>query len=799
MNAHWDRIRLALRTLRKQPVFSIVVVLSLALAIALNTTMYGVLDALVRPRTDIRRPGNLYWIRLYGGKGLVSSDESDAALREGARAIEAIAPINPLALRGTLEYGSNSQPRTIAGVGLEFFPLLDAGFAAGRPFTADDAQSPQSPIIINEQLAAALFPGQTNVLGERITMGDSTFTVIGVLTRYTKLPEFEADAFILTPAARAGPYSRIVRLRDGATRDGLQRQLDQIARRVALAHGLEPIDVAFRTKLVTDVEYHYRGFHYALIVAVIAILLVACANVANMQMARGVGRRRELALRSALGASRGRIIGHLLLEATLLATIGLGLGLVLTYWMSVSAHALIPPSVGTLIVEPQWSWRVFTSAIVAMVACLVIIGVAPAVAVSRVDPNELLKSGAGTGATRRQRRQYGYLVTVEIALALLLVSGAVALVRSTSRAADLIWGYDERPLASAALVHRTRAEDRRSVAEVMGEAVVRARRVGGVADAAVVLSRPVVGDSVTVSDSAIGVRAVAAPLGSYQLVTPSYLRTMGLTLLAGRDFTEGERDAPVAIIDEFTALSLWPTRNPVGAMIKMGAPSSDAPYVRVVGVFGYRGRFIRKRFEMAELNGQRVGRVLLLPTARDSVSGAGVNLASIVTVRAASGDAKDLPVALRRAGFSYANTYDVLNGTSRSRQTRAFVMALFVGFASMGLGLAAFGVYGVIAHSVAERRRELGVRIALGASSRDILHAVLRETIVIGLAGVAVGLLLTKYSVPMLGAFLLEDEMYNAPLFAAGALFLFIVAGSSALVPALRATRVDPTESLRSE
>lgn len=215
----------------------------------------------------------------------------------------------------------------------------------------------------------------------------------------------------------------------------------------------------------------------------------------------------------------------------------------------------------------------------------------------------------------------------------------------------------------------------------------------------------------------------------------------------------------------------------------------------MVGVFGHRGSDVQKQYH--ELNGHPIGEVLMLPNPADSLTVASRSQ-SVVYVRAASGDATRLPVALQHAGFSFAATMDDAQGLTRGRITVAFVTRLFVAFALFGLGLAAFGVYGVVAHSVAERRRELGVRIALGASAGDILHAVLRETVVFALAGIAIGLLVTKYGVPMLSTFAL-DEIYNAPLFAGAAMFLLATVALSAAIPAVRATRVDPTESLRCE
>jgi putative ABC transport system permease protein len=318
--------------------------------------------------------------------------------------------------------------------------------------------------------------------------------------------------------------------------------------------------------------------------------------------------------------------------------------------------------------------------------------------------------------------------------------------------------------------------------------------VPGVVLAAANTSRGVENNAVTVSDSGRGVREIAAPNFRYVVVSPGYLRTLGLPVVRGRDFRDGERDEAAVIIDEYTAAALWPAGNPVGALIKFGDAKSSAPFVRIVGVAGL---VTRRTGGLPSTTDMRLGTVYYLPGPRDSViAGRRNGDITFFTARAA-GNPSALSNLLRHAGARRVRALgeDLL----REKQSRAFVAELFTLFAALGLALAAFGVYGVVAHSVAERRRELGVRIALGASSRDILHAVLRESVVIALAGIALGLLATKYGVPLLQAMAFEDDLYNAPLFAAAAAFLFVAAAASALIPALRATRVDPTESLRNE
>ncbi|HEX7019895.1 MAG TPA: FtsX-like permease family protein [Gemmatimonadaceae bacterium] len=348
------------------------------------------------------------------------------------------------------------------------------------------------------------------------------------------------------------------------------------------------------------------------------------------------------------------------------------------------------------------------------------------------------------------------------------------------------------------------------MSELLASAVDRLRRVSGVDDAAVWTSRSVVRNMISVADAG-GVRQVAAPLYNYMVVSPSYVRTMGLRIVQGRDFMEAERDQPVVIVDRVMAHTLWPNANPIGGLIKLGDAQSALPYVRVVGVMAPQidprsNAPARERFLYPAV--RQLGGTLYLPGARDSAVARGdsvlrYNMNFITRTR---GDVSKMILELRRGGIRWPDVHpsgivsmsDFL-GIARARNNAAFVSRMFMFFGVLALGLATLGVYGVVAYGVAERRRELGVRVALGATSKDILHAVLRETVVLALAGVALGLLLTKYGVPLLQAFALEDDFYNAPLFALVAVVLFSATAMSALVPALRATRVDPTESLRAE
>lgn len=801
----FDDLRVAARTLRKQPGFSLVVVLSLALAISLNTTMYAVLDALIHPRVDIREPERVYKMRFFGDyKRHVAAPVRDSLIRGGAPSIEAIAWNDPIAeaRRSALSVGSTFVETSVGAVSIDYMPLMGPRLVTGRWFVPGDETAVPRPIILHEQMAKQLFGPGTQALGSLVARGDTSFVVIGVLSRYAEFPNSVARAWTLLDAAHrpmiAGT-SWIVRVHRGITRQQLDKDLLNVTARISALSGDAPVNDAFRVAGPTKEDLALRSLHRALIITVVAVLLVACANVANMQLARGIRRGRELALRTALGATRGRIIRHLLTESVLLASAGLVLGLIATLWSASLMRASIPPAVAEYIVEPQLSWRVAVFALVATLACIVIVGVLPAIKVSRVDPNEMLKQGNGTGSTRSNRRQYGYLVALEMALALALLSEATVTVRG-ALFLDANWwpGMDISHLATGSFAPKRDKYVGKPLPEILAGIQQRLSSLRNVEQVAVDVRGDFENSAITIADSS-GARELQVPYVPYRQVTPNYIRARRLAIIDGRDFRDGERDVAAIIVDEVTARKLWPNGSPTGALIKLGDAKSMRPFVRVVGVFSAVDQHGKPKLVdgQALLNGT-IGTILYLPSMHDSIPLTAKGFVASTMVRS-TGDPIIVAAAMRTAGIPSAMTVESYMGITKQRMASQFMAKLFTSFAALALGLAAFGVYGVVAHSVAERRRELGVRIALGATSRDILRAVLRESLVIALSGIALGLYFTKNSVMLIGQLSSGWDVYNAPLFAVVAAFLFGVALLAAFIPARRATLLDPTESLRSE
>jgi hypothetical protein len=420
-----------------------------------------------------------------------------------------------------------------------------------------------------------------------------------------------------------------------------------------------------------------------------------------------------------------------------------------------------------------------------------------------VNLNDLIKRGAGTGATRSHRRQYAQLVVVEVALSLALIAGASVLVRVAWRADSVDLGYDANRVTYALMSVKAPAGASRLPADALtGRLVGEVENLPGVTSAALHFTRGVRGGGMVVEDDG-GSRAIPAPLYSYNGVTADYFRTMGLPLLRGRGFDPARRDEPEVIIDQHTARKLWPNADPVGRRIKFSAYDSLTPWVRVIGVVG------NVTDPWSAMPGgapgmMPFGEIYYLPGAADSIRAVNGEAMLQLFVRADS-NAERVPLELRQRFRAppervlLAEPWLEARGVTGQRRVYQFIAELFVIFAAAGLALASLGVYGIVLHSVAERRREFGVRVALGASPRNIVGHVLRESNVVMMIGVAAGLIIVKYSIPLLSAFSFFADRFDAGLFAAVAAGVLLLGASATLLPAIRAAYVNPVESLRND
>lgn len=805
-------LRVAMRTLGRHKGFATVAILSLAIAIALNTTMYSVLDAMIRPHINARNPENIWEVRFYANDARkLSYANVERALQAGATGYDGVTGTDFIAGRynGTLvENGSHYKRVHLTIVRPNYFSFLGSQALQGRLFAPYDSLSGATNAVISDRLAAKLFPDEPPI-GRSITVEGNGYTVIGVIERSSVFAPLSGDIWILRPPRQRPTPITLMRTTAGVEDKVLRTALGTISAQITSESGEPAGTMGFFLKHFETQQFRIAGFHFALFGAVGAVLLVACANLANLQLARGLARSRELALRSAVGASRRQLVQHLVLESGFLAVAGLALGILLTLWGASIVKGSVPPEITDYMVEPQTSWRMFAFASLAAVVCLFLVGLLPALHVSRVDPDSLLKSSSGTGANREHRRRYGMMVVAQIGLALPVLVGAIVVLQTAFRMRSREYlgrerfGFDPAPLVAGNVGFLSDTVGTIRIAGMATELVNRARSLDGTLDAAASYSLQPIKRMVTVDDENGVVREEAAHQWDYSVVSPAYFRTMGIAMELGRDFKDGEFDRSV-IMDAGSARFLWGRRNPIGRSIKFGDAQSKAPWYRVIGITKDQRDTATVR-RMNYSYGYRLSEVVRVMAPDDSL-GVGRRTWRTLTLYArVRGNTELAAVRLQRALRSSSvidapAVVPIVDEWLRYRKVRQdFVAALFGTFAVLGLGLVAFGVYGIVSHSIAERRRELAVRISLGATSRNILHSVLREGNALILAGIAFGLLFTKYTVWWLSSFMEENAGYDALLFAVIATGLFALAASAAFIPALRATRIDPVEALRHE
>jgi putative ABC transport system permease protein len=805
-------LRLAARALSRSRGFAVTAVLSFALAIALNTTIYSLLAALIDPQIDVRKPEQLYSLRFFGDyHHRLPRGALESALTSGVPGLTGISGTRIAGKAATVEHGQQEFDARVLNVRVNLFAVLGTRALEGRLFTEADAAAGAPVAIVSDGLVARLFPDGALPINATIAVDGQPYTVIGVVRRSTVLSELSADAWLLPSGADRTVPVNLIRLADGVDPKSVGSQLEVIAARLAVAAGDKPSEARLRIVGGATRQFRVGKFHWALAAGALAVLLVACSNLANLQLARGLARSSEMALRSALGATRGDLVALVMYEVALLAAGGLVLGLVLAYWGTRLIRATIPSTIAGYLVAPNVHWEMLGVAVAATLVCLVIVGLWPAWRIARADPSAMIQSRAGTGAHRHHRRRYAAMIVVQIALALPLLCGAALVSRSDWRLersrflVEQFFGYDPTPIVSGTVTIDADRGAQVPVANVASDLMSRMRAIHGVLDAVVIGSAKPLKWSVTIQDQYGYEREFPAPMWEARLVTPSYLRTLARPLVAGADFNEGAYTVPEVIMDEPTARYLWRGGDAVGRLIKFGDARSDAPWARVVGVFHDQMDTTTLRLRDPAF-GRHLGSVYRTFTPSDTgvVGGLGLDMTVLARVH---GDPHAVAVQMRHVLWtmpgirsSYVLPLEDRWGITDQRTAERFVALIFAIFAVLGTVLAALGVYGIVSHSVTERRREFGVRISLGATTRHVLHDVLREGNVVVLLGIAGGLFFTKQPVMWLMPFLNgKDDMYDAPLFAAIAIALMATAWVAALVPALRATRIDPVDALRNE
>jgi predicted permease len=791
-----NNLKFALRSLARSKGFVVLVVLSLGFALAVNTTMYTLIDAVLNPWVPYKNPEQVFAVQTRGDP----REERTTHLEQG-KAVRGAAFYSELAAYtrdmpfGVAQVGTTTEAVTAYRVTPNMFHLLGVEPVLGRTFMSDGSRGDDGSVVLGYDLWRRLFPGRRSVEGATVLLNERSYVVIGVMPRAVAYP-FRANAWLLLPLSaletgRDVPWvAHVVRLKPGLSREAAGAALALVAARLAARYGNGSQPFAFTLRSINASPERLNDVYKVLAGSVVAVLLIACSNLANMMLARGLGRRREVALRLALGASRRAIVFQLTAEAILLSAAGGAVGLLVAAWCNDLLINNLPPSVnliGTL--RPHLSWRVFAFAVLASGLTAVLFGLIPAWRASDVDVSEPLKESAGT-TTGRNRGRFSPIVIAEVGLSMVLLLVAVLQVRMVVDWSRRQVGFDPHGLYSVNVPTGGPRYHGTSVASLDDRALNALRRIEGVRSVAATSGAFVRGGAVMSDFPSRIPRTATAQF--YTIASAGYLHTLGRPLVVGRDFEPGDVTKGAAIVDAATARWLWPHLNPVGHTIKLGGLESNAPWLTVVGVTGTDDLFAGGRPEDAPDNA-----VVYTVSSADTVrSRSYIARISSTAPQAPTTMARELraalglPFSLRSYSYDAAAELQVL--------AMRFIAGIFSAFGGFSLLLASVGLYAVLTYAVSQRMREFAVRAALGADTRDLFQLVMRDGVVMIAGGVLAGLVLAGIFVRVTRFWNFQFNVVGAEWWLVGAETLLGVAALVACaVPAWRATRANPVDILR--
>ena len=822
MNTLLADIRYALRSFRKTPGFIAVVALSLAIGIGACTSLFSIANALLLrplPYKDADRLVIL-WNRSPGLN--ITQDWFSTAqyfdIKNGHRGLEQVA----LAIGGNDNLTGNGEPERVGTIHVSsnLLPMLGEKAAMGRLFIADEDVKGAAPTaLLSYGMWTRRYGSDPQIVGKSIQVNGISREVAGVLPKSFSLPREvmptldgaeQADILLPLPlapdAARIRDhedYNIIGKLRPGVSARAAQAEMDTITARLrhdypavyppngGLTFGVVPL----LEQVVGDARYSL----FVLLGAVGFVLLIACANVANLQLSRAVSRQKEIAVRAALGAGRGRILRQLFTESVLLALGGGALGILFSFVCVHWVHVLGPKSVPRLAsIGVDGEALLFTVAL--CVFSGILFGLAPAWRATQIDLHSTLKdagrgsAGAGSvwGRGRNLRRM---LVISEMALSVVLLIGAGLLIRSFARLLHVSPGFNPENVLTVELsMSGPKYKDEAAILAVYHQLWERLEALPGVTAAGAVTSLPL---SEMYAWGPIVIEGRTPPPGEQfinadqRIAGGDYFQAMEIPLRSGRFFSasDTEEKPRVAVIDEFMAREYWPHEDPLGKRIRFGGLDDDGKWITIVGVVG--------RIKQYTLDTDSRIAFYLPQTQYPS--------RSMNVVLRSRGDPAGLTAAVAEAihgldaNLPLYNVRTMEHRLDESLARRKFSMALLTAFAGFALALATIGVYGVIAYLVNQGTRELGIRIALGASQRNILGLVLRQGMSLALTGVAVGVVAALALTRLMQTLLFGVKATDALTFAAIPLVLVSIALLTSLIPARRAARIDPMVSLRNE
>ncbi len=798
-------LRYGLRTLRRSPGFTAAALITLALGIGANTAIFSVVNAVLLRPLPYREPEALVQLVRAYQTGPAAGQDGRRYLffRDHLRSVDALA-----AYRGAgsvnMVRGDRAEFVSIAQVSREYFPVFGVQPVLGQPFGAEhDVAGGPAVAILGHPLWQRSFGANAGVIGSTIVIADKPLTVIGVMPESFE-PIVPADVFVPLRPGLTGPgggfnYAVAGRLRPGTS-------LAQANADVAAAwhaFGAEFPEIKRPDELPARVislqESIARPVKPALLMIAAAVgllLLIACANMANLLLARASSRGREVALRAALGAGRGRIVRQMLTESVLLSLSGAAAGLVIAYWSVPALVALTPPAylpaAGVRIDAPVLG----ATAVVAVVTGL-LFGLAPALSLARQDLVEAFKDdGARSSGSRRSGWLRRVLVTAEVALCMLLLVGAGLLVQTFVRLRAVDPGFDPRGVLTARMsLQGERYATPEALTRFYDEGLARIRSIPGVRAAAVVNGVPLERALNLNVDVLDGPEKIEDALTDWRYATPGYFAAMGIPIVAGRPFSEADRTGatPVAVVSEEFARRFFKGTQAIGRHIRVYDADGAIEIVGIARDLKEGGLRFRPLPVMYVPVAQTHARALSTTHSYFHVSWV------VRADRPAAALIREIEEQIHtvdpRQPFSTFRTMD--ESRQKAMAAERFQMTILGVFAGIGLLLAAAGVYGLTAYSVAQRTRELAVRMALGATRQRILGSVIREGFGLALAGVVLGTVAAFFATRVLRTFVWQVSTLDPATFAGVALLLLAVSCAASIVPAVRAVRLDQAAALR--
>ncbi|HMD08147.1 MAG TPA: ABC transporter permease [Candidatus Acidoferrum sp.] len=803
----WQDVRCGLRMLRKNAGFAVVAILTLALGIGANTAIFSVIHAVLLNPLPYNDPDRIVLVvesnPSRGFPQFSVSPPNYVDWKKESTAFENMASI----ARGDFDYTGGAEPERLSGarVASSFFAVMGATPAIGRTLLPeDDVLGKASVVVLSYGLWMRHFGSDPQVVGKSLTLDGQPYRVVGVMQNGFQFPrgvdlwlpsEFDADA--LSPGARGAHYLRVMaRLKPNVSIDKAQAEMVGISKR--LEQQYPRTNTGWSSKLLSLNEATVGNVRPTLLVlfgAVGFLLLIACANVANLLLARATARQREIAIRFSLGASRLRIARQLLTESILLSGIATGIGLLLAEW-AIRALRTLPPS--NLPRAASIGLNLPVLAFAAGVAGLtgLLFGFAPALQITRGAPAETLKEGGRTSSTGRQGVRSA-LVVLETTLALVLLVGSGLLLKSFLRLQTVDPGFQYKNVVTADIsLPRSKYSTDAQKIQFFDQLLERIESMQGVREVAAASGNPMEGSNLSFAFMTKDLQALSPadqPSAGYYVISPNYFHTLGIPLLVGRYFTkEDSLGTPrVAIISQAVAYQFFHDKNPIGQTINIGigAPVGASIWREIVGVVGDvkdDGLGEPATMTVYEPYTQMGWGDMNLFLRSDSDAS---QVATTVRSQVVSVD-KDQPVGEISTGAQ------LMAQAVAQPQLRTMLLSLFAGLA---LVLASLGIYGVMSNTVAQRTHEIGVRMALGAGRSSVLRLVLSSGMRLAVLGISLGTAGAFALTRLMKSFLFHVTPTDPATFVEVALFLFLVALLASYIPARRATRVDPVVALRYE